>query len=149
MQDLNQLPASLSPDEANKLFEEFLKEHAQDKTVSDEALHTLWEISIIQWHTYELIYPQTRKKVQEYLFRVMDLESEKNAGNILGIALNLGIVPVYEYICQEIKNIQDQETKEFLEYHIALEGDHPENPYYSLEQESKAWLEQQKSNPPN
>lgn len=137
MRDLERLPESISQDEANALFEDFLFEHANDQKAQESSLSILWRLSLIQWHTYTLLYADTRKRVEEHLFRVMDLESPKNASTVLGIALNLGIVSIFQYICQAKEDIQNTEAKCLLEDLIKREGEHPENPYYSLEQESK------------
>lgn len=137
MRDLELLPASVSQDEANALFEEFLSEHAEDKEAQKSSLSILWRLSVIQWHTYTLLYPDTEKRVEEYLYRIMDLETPENASNILGIALNLGIVSIFQYICQAKEDVQNFDAKCILEDIIEREGEHPENPYSSLEQESE------------
>jgi len=130
MRDYRYLPASVNPDEANSLFEEFLENHAADKQAKYEDIHNLVTLSYLQADTFELVYPQTAKKIEEYLFRIMDLERSELAIGILTIALTLGLVSVFRYIYTELKNIQAPGLREQLEMLIERDGTHPEDPYY-------------------
>ena len=100
------LPDYMTIDELKTNFEEFLKYYDNYYYNIEEGLEDLYELADRQWHTYELLSDSLKEKIEEYLYKIIDLDSYPIMDWILVIIPRLGLENVFFTILKRKKYIK-------------------------------------------
>lgn len=123
------LPDYMTIDELKTNFEEFLKYYDNYYYNIEEGLEDLYELADRQWHTYELLSDSLKEKIEEYLYKIIDLDSYPIIDWILVIIPRLGLENVFFTILKRKKYIKNIEVLKLIEEAEEEYGDTVSNPY--------------------
>ncbi|MCI6693794.1 MAG: hypothetical protein MR510_15215 [Clostridium sp.] len=123
------LPDYMTIDELKTNFEEFLKYYDNYYYNIEEGLEDLYELADRQWHTYELLSDSLKEKIEEYLYKIIDLDSYPIMDWILVIIPRLGLENVFFTILKRKKYIKNIEVLKLIEEAEEEYGDTVSNPY--------------------
>lgn len=109
------IPAYITSEKLESYFEEFLNYYENCYYNIDEILEELVELSEIQWNTHELISKPLKNKLENYLFKIIDLDSYPIMDLIFIIIGRLGLDNIYLWIIENKKSIKNIEVIKDIE----------------------------------
>ncbi len=139
LEEIEKLPDILDIETLELLFQSVLNEFISESITKKEFLLILSELAGRQGMTYELLKSDIRKRVDEVLCKLWNIDSYEDVDIILSIVVNLGLENCFDIIKQSVsKNNEIDKVilDEILET-IYEVGDHISNPYYSMEKYKK------------
>jgi hypothetical protein len=129
------LPDNLSKEQIRSYFLSVLSEKMEDALIDKETLgEALWKLSNQQWHTYEIVDADIKKRVEEWIINSLTgVVSKKFIELIGGIIGMLGLTDAYNKL-KELYALSLFPTHIKIEFeHIFNEyGDNVEDPYKDL-----------------
>ena len=126
------LPDYMTIDELKTNFEKFLKYYDNYYYNIEECLEDLYELADRQWHTYELLSVSLKAKIEEYLYKIIDLDSYPIMDWILVIIPILGLENVFFTILKRKKYIKNIEVVKLIEEAEEEYGDTVSDPYSGI-----------------
>lgn len=126
------LPDYMTVNELKSNFEEFFKYYDNYHYNIEESLEDLYELSDRQWHTYELLSDSLKEKIEQYLYKIIDLDSYLIMDWILIIIPRLGLQNVFFSILKRKSDIKNIEVLKLIEEAENEYGDTVSNPYSGI-----------------
>jgi hypothetical protein len=130
-----QLPCGMEPADVASEFERLLAEAESSDPGSALVAEGFWELADRQWHTYEMMRPDLRLRVERW-FHQHWLPSTDFIGFAGGVAAQLGltgIIPLLERTEREFGAVElGREIREIL-HEISP---HIEDPYWGMKAET-------------
>jgi hypothetical protein len=125
------LPDSMEPPDVASEFERLLSEAAQPGILCVPVVEALWQLADRQWHTYELLRPDLRSRVEAWLRQhwLPDPQFIKWVGGIAGHLGLPGVLPLLEETAREVSGTQlGREIRQTLSEITP----HIDDPYWSM-----------------
>lgn len=133
MQDYYQnLPDYMSTDELKVEFNNFLKNIEANEYDLLDALQSLIELADRQWHTYELINEMLKEKIEDWLMRVIDFNSEEIIEYETSVIGRLGLSKLFSLMKDALSSDLKNEVRQIIVETIAEIGDHVIDPYHGM-----------------
>ena len=133
MQDYYQnLPDYLSTDELKVEFNNFIKSIEAIEYDLLDALQSLIELADRQWHTYKLIDEMLKEKIEDWLIRVIDFNSEEIIEYETSVIGRLGLSKLFSLTKDALLSDLKKEIRQIIEETIAEIGDHVKDPYHGM-----------------
>ena len=129
----DQLPDYMEPDEIAPLFIEFLDTAVTEnieQTVN--ALVVLKELSVRQWHTYELLDASIRSRTDDWIQQHWDAGIPDIARMSCAIASMLGLSQSITCIYASLQGQLSGEVRSEIERYVKKWGDRPNDPYRDM-----------------
>jgi hypothetical protein len=126
-----QLPDGMTAADVAREFERLLSEAEQPGVLCVPIAEALWQLADRQWHTYELLRPDLRARVERWLQQhwLPDPEFIEWMGGIAGNLGLTGVIPLLEQTAREFSAVefgqQIQKTLREIKPHI-------DDPYWSM-----------------
>lgn len=132
--DLNrykELPDALKAAELEEEFEQLLSQADQPGVWRCAAAQAFWELADRQWHTYEMLRPDLRQRVENWFQRHWSSEPEfiEWVGGVaaqLGLA---GLLPLLERAAHDFSNVP---LGREIEATLREIGSHIDDPYWEM-----------------
>lgn len=98
------LPDYIQVNKLERLFLDFLENVKKNKYDINEALESLVELADRQWHTYEILNQDIKKKVEEWLISLIDTDSLDVIENMSLIIGRLGLADLYFALLKKLND---------------------------------------------
>ena len=127
--DFLDIPDCISSEELEKYFEKFLEYYKNCYYNIDKILEELEELAEIQWLTYNIISENLKNKLENYLLKIIDLDSYEIMDSIFIIIGRLGLKNIYLWIMENKKYIKNIEVIKDIEEIEEEYGESYTDPY--------------------
>lgn len=126
------LPDYLSSKDLEAYFNELLDSSEYSANSNEEVSECLVELAIRQWHTYELIDKQLKKKIESWIDKVWDVNSTSLIDNITSIIVNLGLENSFNKAKESLDENISEEVREILQQTIEEVKNSITDPYFGM-----------------
>ena len=142
LKNYNELPDYMNVKDIHRLFDDLM--NAVDESPNTDSVtivNGLWELADRQWHTYTLLEPRTKERIENYINNILLSKIWKDKPiiflrRILSIIGNLGLQKNYELVREMLDQNTESETKRTIKEFIVGVEKHKkgrvEDPYITL-----------------
>jgi hypothetical protein len=125
------LPDGMEAADVASEFERFLAEAEQPGVLCVPVVEALWELADRQWHTYEMLRPDLRSRVERWLQQhwLTDPQFIKCVGGIAGHLGLPGVLPLLEQTAREFSETEFGREIQKTLHEIAP---HIDDPYWCM-----------------
>lgn len=131
---IDNLPDYMDKKSLYNWFNDVLNYAESDKNHEsvEEITDALYELSLRQWHVYEQLDNQMKKRIEMWIKEVWTCRTTDFLEGITGIIGMLGLENIYIYIKNSLETEKNDNIRVMIEYVVKeLEG-HEDNPYWNL-----------------
>ncbi|MDD3470776.1 MAG: hypothetical protein PHE53_12480 [Thermoguttaceae bacterium] len=126
------LPDGMEVDEVAHYFDEFLSLYHSDEEDKHHCVEELLQLAERQWHTYEVIRPSLKERVEKFLIDLIDYEDPYVVGYAMSIIGTLGLDHAFEEIVRQKPFLKNQGAIDKIDKAIKEFGATVSDPYSSL-----------------
>ena len=126
-----QLPDGMNAADVAREFERLLAEAEQPGVLCIPIAEAFWELADHQWHTYELLRPDLRLRVEQWFQQhwLPDREFVEWVGGVAGSLGLAALIPLLEQTAREFSAVEfGREIQETLREI----GPHIDDPYWNV-----------------
>lgn len=128
------LPDGMNATEVAREFERLLSEADQPGVLCVSVAEALWQLADRQWHTYELLRPGLRARVEMWIQQhwLADLKFIEWIGGSAGMLGLAGVIPLLERTARECGDVG---LRQEIEETLSEIKPHIDDPYWSMRKE--------------
>lgn len=128
-----ELPDSMNQESVLALFTELLDFlDAESRWDRDDVVDALYELADRQWHTYSLLNPDLRNRVERWIFENWCVDEVPFVESVTGIVPLLGLKNVVKLFEQTLNESLNQDVREELQCALEEYGENVGNPYAEI-----------------
>ncbi|WP_291584086.1 hypothetical protein [Clostridium sp. UBA6640] len=131
---IDDLPDHMDKNSIYNWFNDVLNYAENDKNSErvEEITDALYELSLRQWHVYDQLDNQMKKRVEMWIKKVWTFRTMDFLEGITGIIGMLGLGNVYRYIKSSLETEENDNIRDMISYIVKELDGHEDNPYWNL-----------------
>ena len=98
----------------------------------EEITDALYELSLRQWHVYEQLDNQMKKRIELWIKEVWKHRTTDFLEGVTGIIGMLGLGNIYRYIKSSFETEDNDNIRDMIRYVVKELDGHEDNPYWNL-----------------
>jgi hypothetical protein len=132
LKEIIELPDFLKTEELKYHFSMVLDEAENNKCEVDEFAHALYELADRQWHTYELLDNDTGIRIERWIKRTWNVESEEYMKYIISIVAYLGLTRSFMQLKKSMQLPMKESLKNKIQQAILELKDNIDDPFSGM-----------------